>query len=145
MRFNALASNALVLTSGSLFSTRIKRFVITSSTAAVQERLAPPMRYSEADWNMAAVQEIETLGGGSSGYVMYMASKTLAEQGELEFGLPMRVEVGDKVAFSEAAWKFVEDHKAEIGWDLVVINPPFVSPFVYIYLCTSISHLTSIE
>ena len=83
------------MTPGSLFRTSVKRFVITSSTAAVQERLAPPMRYSEADWNMAAVQEVETLGGGSSGpNAMYMASKTLAEQGEFAFGLPMRVEVG---------------------------------------------------
>ena len=142
MRFDALAPNALVLTSASLFSTSVKRFVITSLTAAVQERLTPPMRYSEADWNMAVVQEVETPGGGSSGYAMYMASKTLAEQGEFEFGLPMRVEVGDKVALSEAAWKFVEDHKAEIGWDLVAINPPFVSrPFIYKCPHTSIAHL----
>ena len=55
------------------------------------------------------------------------------------------MEVGDKVALSEAAWKFVEDHKTEIGWDLVVINPPFVSTFVHKCLYTSISHLTSIE
>ena len=25
-----------------------------------------------------------------------------------------------------AAWKFVEDHKDEINWDLVTINPPYV-------------------
>ncbi len=28
-----------------------------------------------------------------------------------------------------AAWNFVEEHKAEIGWDISVINPPFVSSF----------------
>ncbi len=46
------------------------------------------MRYSEADWNTAAVREIETLGSESSGYAMYMASKTLAEQGEFELSFP---------------------------------------------------------
>jgi hypothetical protein len=26
-----------------------------------------------------------------------------------------------------AAWKFCEDHKDSVGWDLTVLNPPYVS------------------
>lgn len=34
--------------------------------------------------------------------------------------------------FHAAAWDFYNKHKAEIGWDLVVIHPPLVSSFSYI-------------
>ena len=88
MRLDALAPNALVLTSGSLFSTSIQRVVITSSTAAVRDVLSTPKRFSEADWNTTAAKEVEALGSGSSAAAIYMASKTLAEQGGLDFISP---------------------------------------------------------
>lgn len=62
-------------------STSVKRVVVTSSCAAVQSMVSVPTRYSEKDWNTAAIQEVEAQGDGSSGGAMYMASKTLAEQG----------------------------------------------------------------
>lgn len=30
-----------------------------------------------------------------------------------------------------AAWKFYNEHKGKIGWDLVVINPPLVKSTMY--------------
>jgi hypothetical protein len=58
----------------------------------------------------------------------YRASKTLAEKGGfflniLSFGLPLTC------FLQSAAWDFYELHKAQIKWDLAVINPPFVSCF----------------
>ena len=47
------------------------------------------MRYRETDWNTAAIREVEEKGDNSSGSVVYMASKTLAEQGELTAFLRM--------------------------------------------------------
>ncbi|KJA19744.1 hypothetical protein HYPSUDRAFT_204330 [Hypholoma sublateritium FD-334 SS-4] len=94
-----------MLTSALKHGSKIKRVVVTSSCAAVQSTASVPTRYSEKDWNTAAIQEVEDQGDGSSGAAMYMASKTLAEQ---------------------AAWKFVKDHGSEVGWDLAVINPPYV-------------------
>lgn len=37
---------------------------------------------------------------------------------------------GDADAFVPAAWKFVEEHKSEIAWDLVTLCPPFVSHLI---------------
>ena len=37
--------------------------------------------------------------------MFYLASKTLTEK---------------------AAWKFVNTHRSEISWDLIVINPPWI-------------------
>ncbi len=68
---------------------------MTSSSAAVQSLASTPMRYSELDWNTAAIREVEEQGDRSSGTVVYMASKTLAEQGEL-IAFIARVGVGGK-------------------------------------------------
>ncbi|KAJ7137439.1 D-lactaldehyde dehydrogenase [Mycena crocata] len=83
----------------------IKRIVVTSSCAAVLQVEPKPRTFSELDWNQQAPREVAELGHEAPAITKYRASKTLAER---------------------AAWDFVEQHKAEIGWDLVVINPPFV-------------------
>ena len=57
------------------------------------------MRYSETDWNTAAIREVEEKGDNSSGSVVYMASKTLAEQGELTAFLRMWGWVIEEVGF----------------------------------------------
>ena len=106
----------------------MQRIVITSSCSAV---ISPPLSkgtvFSEQDWNLSSVKEIEEMGNKSHPGIAYSASKTLAEKGSflnnLSFGLPL------KCFLQSAAWDFYEQHKPQIKWDLVVINPPFVSFF----------------
>ena len=78
---------------------------VTSSTAAVVFPSPQPRVYTEADWNEASMRDIEEQGAAAKPVEMYRASKGFAER---------------------AAWKFVEEHKGEISWDLAVLNPPFV-------------------
>ena len=80
-------------------STSVKRVVMTSSCVAVKSLASTPMRYRETDWNTAAIREVEEKGDNSSGSVVYMASKTLAEQGELTAFLRMWGWVIEEVGF----------------------------------------------
>ncbi|KAJ7599044.1 D-lactaldehyde dehydrogenase [Mycena floridula] len=90
---------------------KVKRIVVTSSCASVLSIHDEPKVFSESDWNEQAIKQVEELGKSAPAQVVYRASKTLAEK---------------------AAWAFVEKNKAEIGWDLVVLNPPFVfGPFIH--------------
>jgi nucleoside-diphosphate-sugar epimerase len=89
----------------------VKRIVVTSSAASILSDSGRPRVFSELDWNDQAIQLITEQGRSATGAIKYRASKTLAEK---------------------AAWSFYADHKAEIGWDLVVLNPPFVfGPFIH--------------
>lgn len=83
----------------------VKRIILTSSGAAILARPSEPTLYSEEDWNDESVQDIEQNGANAKPESGYRASKTISER---------------------AAWKFVEDHKSNINWDLAVINPPVV-------------------
>jgi len=94
-----------VLESALAMGTSVKRVVITSSIAAVQHPQEAPVPFTEDDWNDAAVLEVRAKGRAAEGFLKYCASKTLAEH---------------------AAWDFVEKNKNSIGFDLVVLNPPFV-------------------
>ncbi|KAF7371236.1 hypothetical protein MSAN_00759300 [Mycena sanguinolenta] len=85
--------------------TSVKRVVLTSSTGAILQDEAQPKTFSELDWNEQALQQVAKMGSATPGHTKYRAAKTLAER---------------------TAWEFVEQHKNEIGWDLVVLNPPFV-------------------
>lgn len=94
-----------VLRSAHKYGTNIKRIVVTSSTAAVVQRTDPEgTLYNDKSWNDAAVSAVEEQGPKSHPGDMYCASKTLAER---------------------AAWKFVEDNKATLKWDLVALNVPW--------------------
>jgi len=85
---------------------QVQRIVITSSCASVMSPVSKPTVFSEQDWNLSAIKEVEEKGiDNSPPSIVYRASKTLAEK---------------------AAWDFYEQHKSEIKWDLAVINPPFV-------------------
>ncbi|KAI0746583.1 NAD(P)-binding protein [Daedaleopsis nitida] len=89
----------------------VKRIVVTSSCASVFSILSEPRVFSEADWNEGHIAEVKEKGKDASVMAKYCASKTLAER---------------------AAWEWVEAHKGEIGWDLVVLNPPYVfGPFLH--------------
>ncbi|KAJ7479138.1 hypothetical protein FB451DRAFT_1086612 [Mycena latifolia] len=109
---DAIISGAIKGTVGILQSTlkhgtSVKRVVITSSCAAIRQASqdSEPKTLSEIDWNEQAEKEAAELGREAPVWTKYRASKTLAER---------------------AAWEFVEKHQSEIGWDLVVLNPPAV-------------------
>lgn len=65
----------------------------------------------ERDWNESNIVEIREKGCNAANRVKYRASKSLAEK---------------------AAWAFIEEHKDEITWDLVAINPPYVCWSLYL-------------
>ncbi|KAI0063643.1 D-lactaldehyde dehydrogenase [Artomyces pyxidatus] len=94
-----------ILESVKRYGTSVKRVVITSSTAAITVPSSEPVSYNEFTWNDPAVQKTKELGAAAGPAAIYQASKTLAEK---------------------AAWDFVEENKASIGWDLVTLNPPYV-------------------
>ena len=84
----------------------VKRIVFLSSCATILTRNAPePRVYDESCWNDADVQEVEEKGRDASPLTKYSASKVLAER---------------------RAWEFYEEKKAELPWDFVVVNPPWV-------------------
>ena len=85
----------------------VKRIVITSSCAAVLTPAPDPRTFSEENWNEASIVEVKEKGKDATAIAKYRASKTLAER---------------------AAWAFWEEARAAgaVGWDLVVLNPPFV-------------------
>ncbi|EIM85328.1 NAD-P-binding protein [Stereum hirsutum FP-91666 SS1] len=102
----ALKGTTSILASALRYGTSLKRIVLTASTATIITPDAPPpATFDETCWNEASVKEVEEKGKNANPREVYRASKVLAEK---------------------AAWKFVEDHKHEIGWDLVVMCPPLV-------------------
>ena len=94
-----------IMNSALKHGTSVKRIVLTSSLAAVREVHPDPHTYDETNWNNQAVEAVETKGSAAGPIMIYLASKTLAER---------------------AAWDFVAAHKADLKWDLVVLNPPWV-------------------
>ncbi|KZT38287.1 NAD(P)-binding protein [Sistotremastrum suecicum HHB10207 ss-3] len=87
------------------YGSGVKRVVVTSSCASVFVPVTEPRVFTEKDWNYTSPKEVEEKGKNALAGDKYRASKTLAEQ---------------------AAWKFVEENKDKISWDLVTICPPFV-------------------
>ncbi|KAJ2924838.1 hypothetical protein H1R20_g12264, partial [Candolleomyces eurysporus] len=89
----------------------VKRVVYTSSTSAISRYplTSPHTVFTEEDWGRDP-DILEEQGNKASDFVKYRASKTLAER---------------------AAWEYhresnKKDEKEGGGWDLVVLNPPFV-------------------
>ncbi|KAH7912688.1 D-lactaldehyde dehydrogenase [Hygrophoropsis aurantiaca] len=85
--------------------TSVKRIVVTSSGAAVLHDDPKPQEFDESDWNEQCLEFLAQGGPVLTNMVKYRASKTLAEKG---------------------VWKFWEENKTKINWDVVVLNPPFV-------------------
>jgi hypothetical protein len=83
----------------------LKRVILTSSAVAALEVTTVPRVFTESSWNEAAVEAVKTKGSAAGPFVIYCASKTLAEK---------------------AAWEFVTAHKSEISWDLAAINPSLI-------------------
>ena len=60
----------------------MQRIVITSSCSAViTPSLSEPTVFSEQDWNLSSVKEVQELGNKSLPFTAYHASKSLAEKG----------------------------------------------------------------
>ncbi|KAJ3533965.1 hypothetical protein NMY22_g7115 [Coprinellus aureogranulatus] len=85
------------------FGKTVKRIVFTSTCGTVFTDQAEPRTFSEADFNENSMREFEA--GARDPPTVYLVSKILAEKG---------------------LQKFAEDHKHEIGWDVAILNPPFV-------------------
>ena len=75
---------ALTPLSSKSFSGNIKRFILLSSTVAIAI-FRVNEAYDEEEWNDSAIEEVKTKGKEANGLVKYMASKTLAERGEMIF------------------------------------------------------------
>lgn len=94
-----------ILQSAMKYGPSVKRIVVTSSCAAVQEIDPKPRVFSELDWNNQSVRAVEENGRDALPGVKYRASKTLAEK---------------------AAWDFHAQNKDKVSWDMSVLNPPYV-------------------
>ena len=101
----AVQGTTRILESALAHGTEVNRVVVTSSCAAVLSVQQEPRVYSEADWNEASIAVVRAEGAKAPNAFKYLASKTLAEK---------------------AAWEFAERNKGKVGWDLVVLNPPYV-------------------
>ncbi len=112
----AVQGTTSILNSALKHGNTLKRLILTSSAVAALELTAVPRVFTESSWNEAAVEAVKTKGSAAGPFVIYCASKTLAEK---------------------AAWEFVAAHKSEISWDLAVVNPSLIigarlsQPFLY--------------
>jgi nucleoside-diphosphate-sugar epimerase len=79
--------------------------VLTSSAVASLELTTVPRVFTESSWNEASVEAVKTKGSAAGPFLIYCASKTLAEK---------------------AAWEFVAAHKSKLSWDVAVINPSLI-------------------
>ncbi|KAJ3534910.1 hypothetical protein NMY22_g6723 [Coprinellus aureogranulatus] len=92
-----------VLHSALKSGTSINRIVVTSSIGAVWTYQAEPRTFTELDWNEHTLPKYES--GQRDPITAYFAAKILSER---------------------AVWKFIEDHKDELRWDVSVLIVPFV-------------------
>ncbi|KAG2057424.1 hypothetical protein BDR06DRAFT_1005063 [Suillus hirtellus] len=94
-----------MLKSALKYGQSVKRIMITSSGAAVLCDTTTPSTFSKLNWNEQCLEIVREKGHEAPNMMKYRASKTLAEK---------------------AAWEFWNKHKASVGWDLTVLNPPYV-------------------
>lgn len=106
----------------------MKRVVVTSSCAAVLETTKEPRTFSEENWGQLSVDETQRDGRSAPPMVKYRASKVLAERGEccMRLYCYLSEDVFTQFSLTTAAWDLYNAHKADIKWELVVLNPPFV-------------------
>ncbi|KAJ3570116.1 hypothetical protein NP233_g4617 [Leucocoprinus birnbaumii] len=111
----ALKGTVGVLESALKYGESVKRIVVTASISTISRVSLdegdthwgnPQLRtFSEEDWNQESQGLCERLGKDAPGIDKYQGAKVTAEK---------------------AAWKFVDDHRNEIAWDLVTVHPSFV-------------------
>ncbi|KZV89650.1 NAD(P)-binding protein [Exidia glandulosa HHB12029] len=86
-------------------SPTVKRIVITGTTASVVDPRLLPVVNTKDDWNDFSVEELEKKGSAADSWTKYCASKVLSEKG---------------------AWKFYEDNRATLPYDLTYLLPSWV-------------------
>ena len=65
-----------------MLRSEVQRIVITSSCSAIlSPPLSEPIVFSEQDWNLSSVKEVEEMGNKCRPGAAYSASKSLAEKG----------------------------------------------------------------
>jgi nucleoside-diphosphate-sugar epimerase len=101
----AVHGTTSILNSALKHGNNLKRLILTSSAVAILEVTTVPRVFTESSWNEAAVEAVKTKGSAAGPFMIYSASKTLAEK---------------------AAWEFVATHNSEISWDLAVVNPSLI-------------------
>jgi len=94
-----------ILSSLLKFSSTVKRVVITSSAASIEEPKDGPYIFTEKDWNNHSPAVVEKEGNSARPVEVYCTSKVRAER---------------------AAWDFMEKNKDKISFDLVTLLPPLV-------------------
>ncbi|KZO90232.1 NAD-binding protein [Calocera viscosa TUFC12733] len=94
-----------ILLSALKYGNELRRITVTSSVVTLMQPHEPGYTFTDKDWNEYALQELKDKGDKAAPHIFYFASKTLAER---------------------AAWKFYEEHKAEVKWDLETILFPYV-------------------
>ncbi|KAH7921679.1 NAD(P)-binding protein [Leucogyrophana mollusca] len=105
--------------------TSVQRVVITSSTAAVVRDDPNPLEFDENNWNEQCLEILAEGGPRLIGHIKYRASKTLAEK---------------------AVWKFWEENRGKITWDIVVLNPPYVfGPTIHDVASPSALNISTLE
>jgi hypothetical protein len=110
--------------------------VITGSIVSVISDPDQPTFFTESDWHEAAVQTIKREGDKADPGVIYTASKVLAEKGMCAVVFQtVPADTNCDYLDTTAAWEYYEENKGKIGWDLVVLLPPFVR-----YLCCLFLH-----
>lgn len=100
----------------------MKRIVVTSSGTTILNHESSGI-LSEKDWNEKGPAEVEEKGHLASPFAKYSTSKILAERGSSAFTYLNLIVIDH---FKVAAWKFTQDHKNEISWDLTVIIPTII-------------------
>ncbi|KAK7036575.1 hypothetical protein VNI00_011508 [Paramarasmius palmivorus] len=111
-----------ILKSTLQYGSSVKRFIYTSTCAAIIDTSEDILTVTEADWNDKRIKEVEEKGKDAHGLTKYSASKTLAEKGIGSVIQSLPSGFSPVIAF----WQFYEQHRSEVQWDVVVLNPPWV-------------------
>lgn len=85
---------------------KVKSFVFMSSLAAIKPSGEDTWSLTEENWNDKSLETVHRLGKDTPGFVIYGASKTMAEK---------------------TLWKFVEENK--VGFTATALNPWYVFAF----------------
>ncbi|KZT55415.1 NAD(P)-binding protein [Calocera cornea HHB12733] len=94
-----------ILNSALKYGSEVQRITITSSVVTLLQPHEGQYLYTDKDWNDYSVNELKEKGNDAAPHIFYFAAKTLAER---------------------AAWKFYEEHKDKVKWDLATILFPYV-------------------
>lgn len=102
---------------------QLKRVVVTSSVVAISDMTDNGV-LDESHWNERSIAEVHEKGRAST--QKYLASKSLAEKGELEDVLYLVIIATTNDVLFAAALEFVKKNGSSLTWDLVTTHPSYV-------------------